>query len=155
MTASMPVDYFKISYDEDSILAALSDSQEESSGAAPWVLRGWSQIQDESAFLEILNRVRVGHGIGQYSLDDTLGYIAGVYDLTQKLTSASDDDDDDERKRLSELAQSKDSGFDQQEIGDCEKLDESLLAFRILPKSSFSSPDIGDACFRIFARHFF
>lgn len=145
----MPADYFKISYDDESIFAGLSDSQEESSSDTTSVLlRGWSQIQDASAFLEILNRVKVGSVVSQKTIDDILGYITGVYDMTLK-TSLLDGGGDDlaenwPKTTAIDLAQSKDSGFDQQEIGDGEKTDEISIQIRNIPKSSFSSPDIGN-----------
>lgn len=159
MTSSMPVDYFKLSYNDDdgvtsssshasqSAKPTVSDSDVEPTGRSMFLLRGWSQINDLSLFIDVLGRVKAKSDDRRRPLAELAGYVTGVYNVLHRNDVNADDLDS------QALIESKDSGFEQtdamadddkenslSQVGSCQNL---LITRRHLRCGSFSTPDLG------------
>lgn len=120
-----PPDYLKLTYDEDSHGFSAGEDYESdfpgsataTSGVNPFVLVGWSQVEDQDAFVELLNRVRTGSTLAGVCTQAHMDLIDDRFDVVMEKKAdevdrrIKDQDRDREQDGILEKASPKDEVF--------------------------------------------
>jgi len=91
----MPVDYFKISYDDEPVTSSSGSSSQQNysnkqvtvvsdsefEGRSLVLLRGWSQLNDLPLFMDVLSRVKATSKDRACPLKELAAYVNDVYSV--------------------------------------------------------------------------